>query len=308
MNIKKTSAELEYEEFLDSWEPTDLLEHVTRDSNLFDPVALANLLADIEGTGTIPRKIKSSGYNGMCEGEAILRKLKFFEESQNHWSADFRERLLDEGVREDRVEAFITAMATIWTDGGRRQTDIVMQRLKAGVYLHDLNFHAQYAGKYVINKPDDSLDPLFNPLEVQTLFEINERMLELHLAEYIEKVNGDREGSINQLYVRRGVCMPHAPKAHLEEAHYLSSYSLASGPVELFAQTQGKAPCNGMPCIFAGPVPAIQSRVVAFAPFIAGMNLDQMEFVVAPPVRSIALKSHQLLPNATVAIHDYEFM
>lgn len=61
--------------------------------------------------------------------------------------------------------------------------------------------------------------------------------------------------------------------------------------MEQFAQTytpltQG----NGIPSIFSAPLPAIQERVVAFAPFVDGMDLSQLEFVVAPPVERTPLQ------------------
>lgn len=74
------------------------------------------------------------------------------------------------------------------------------------------------------------------------------------------------------------------------EVHYLSSFSLALGPVEQFAQTWTPATkSSGVPSIFSAPLPAIQHRVVAFAPFIAGMSLRQLEFVVAPPIAETIL-------------------
>lgn len=79
--------------------------------------------------------------------------------------------------------------------------------------------------------------------------------------------------------------MPMTPGELRQELHYLSSYSLALSPVEQFAQTYTKSTQNvGVSCIFAAPLPAIQKRVVAFAPFIKNMDLRQMELVVAPPI------------------------
>lgn len=307
MHQHHDSPDLDYDEFLDTWEETDLLRHVTRDPNLFDPYAQQQLLDDVSGAGAITRLVRSKGYNRMSAEEAKVRRLDYFEERQAAWSQDFRQRLLDEGVREDRVDIFLHAMSTIWTDGAARQLAPEMQRLKSAIHQHDLRFHQRHAGQFVLSWPDPACEPLFDLGEMRTVFEVNQRMLELHMAEYLEVLFGEREGSINSLYVRRGVCMPQPPGKHLVEAHYLSSYSLASGTVELFAQTQGKRQCSAFPCIFSGPVPAIQSRVVAFAPFIADMKLDQMEFVVAPPVEPIALLEQDLLGNATVKIRDYEF-
>lgn len=307
MKNKREVSDLEYGEFLDMWEPTDLLKYSTQNSNLFDPFAKAQLLADVACIGTVPRALKSSGYNKMSTEEARIRHLSFFECHQNEWSADFRERMLEEGVREERLDTFIHAMATVWTDGKRRQEAEVMRSLKTAIYLHDSFSYPANFGKYVINKADEGVEPLLDPMEVGALFRVNANMLEVHLADYISEVCGEREGSINWLYIRRGVCMPHFPQHYLEELNYLTSYSLATGPVELFAQTQGKGSCDDIPCIFSGPVPAIQMRVIAFAPFIAEMDLSQMEFVVAPPIKEIRLKLQARLENSSIVILDYEF-
>jgi len=75
------------------------------------------------------------------------------------------------------------------------------------------------------------------------------------------------------------------------ELHYLSSYSIALTPVEQFAQTWTDATRDaGVPSIFSAPLPAIQNRVVAFAPFIEDMDLRQLELVVAPPIEPTPLR------------------
>ena len=58
-----------------------------------------------------------------------------------------------------------------------------------------------------------------------------------------------------------------------------------------------------MPCIFSAPLAAIQDRIVAFAPFIRGMPLDQLEFVVAPPVEEMGLRYLGVFSG----IHEYGF-
>lgn len=41
---------------------------------------------------------------------------------------------------------------------------------------------------------------------------------------------------------------------------------------------------SGVPCVFSVPLPALQNRIVPFALFIQGMDLQQLELVVASPV------------------------
>jgi hypothetical protein len=301
--------DITYDQFLDTWVGTRHLEHATLRPNLFDPLAQARLLADVAGATEVPRNVKVTGtYNEMTDEEEALRHLEFFRSHQSSWAEEFRERLVEDGVRSDRVDTFINAMARHWVDGsGRRQGAREMRALKTSIGLHDRKFHPDHAGQFVLNGFDESIEPLFDPEEMWTIFEVNTRMLENHMAAYLREVFGDRAGSINWLFVRRGVCMPHEPKPLLEELHYLSSYSLASGPVELFAQTQGKTSCGDRPCIFSAPLPAVQHRVVAFAPFIESMQLEQMEFVVAPPVRPTPIAYHGEYGDPPARVGEYEF-
>ena len=86
--------------------------------------------------------------------------------------------------------------------------------------------------------------------------------------------------------------------------HYPSSYSFALGPVEQFSRTWTKATRNtGVPSVFPAPLPAVQKRVVAFAPFIEGMGLRQLELVVAPPIQPTPLQ--HLGDHGS--IHEFEF-
>lgn len=44
---------------------------------------------------------------------------------------------------------------------------------------------------------------------------------------------------------------------------------------------------QGVTSIFSAPLPAVQKRIVAFAPFIAKMDLCQLELVVVPPLEKM---------------------
>ena len=89
------------------------------------------------------------------------------------------------------------------------------------------------------------------------------------------------------------------------EVSYLSSFSFAIGrPTELFAQTMRRRVCTRFPCIVSCPINAIHDRIVAFAPFINGMTLDQVEIVVAPPIRATPLSHHGKFGD----INEYSFM
>jgi hypothetical protein len=155
----------------------------------------------------------------------------------------------------------------------------------------------------VVNAVDDSVPPLLAPTEMAAIFEANNGLIEAFLPDYVDHLGDEGPGSLDDLYVRRGVYMSAVDRVR-RELHYLSSYSLTLGPVEQFAQTWTLATRDvGEPSIFSGPLPAIQHRVVAFAPFIEGMDLSQLEFVVAPPVEEMPLQDD----GVHGGIHEFSF-
>ena len=58
-----------------------------------------------------------------------------------------------------------------------------------------------------------------------------------------------------------------------------------------------------MQSIFSAPLPAIQTRIVAFAPFVKDMDLRQLELVVAPPTASTPLQHD----GEFGGIHEFSF-
>jgi hypothetical protein len=295
----------EYDVFLDTWQPSERLEHATLPSNLFDPLAQTRLLEDSTGAAKLDRTPYQPGPKVLGDCEKQLRAYAFFETNQSVWSADFRDRVLEEGVNSAKFDQFVHCFATHWVDGAtRRQASREMMAIKASIRDHDRQYHRKHADRYVISRVPDNVAPLFDARETQVIFRVNEHLLETVIPDYLAEIEGDRGGSINFVSVRRGVRMPAAPGPLRQELHYLSSYSLALGPVEQFAQTwTDVTKDNGLPSVFSAPLPAIQTRVVAFAPFIAGMDLRQLELVVAPPVEPCQLTDK----GSYGGIREYEF-
>lgn len=291
--------------FLDTWEPSELSHYVALDSNLYDPVAEARLMADQSAVGRVQRTPFVLGTKLMTEHEEQLRKFSYFKTNQESWSEDFRTRLIDNGLDEEKVDAFIRSFATIWIDGSnRRQSSPEMLAIKASIRDHDRFFDSAHAGKYVLTTIAEDVEPLFSPIEMRAIFQVNCDLIEVYIQHYIAELYGERDGSINHIYVRRGVHMPMNPGAFREELHYLSSYSFALTPVEQFSQTYTKSTHEaGIPCIFSAPLPALQKRVVAFSGFIKEMDLRQLELVVAPPVEPTTMAS----AGEWGGIREYQF-
>lgn len=283
-----------YDDYLDTWSPSPHLLQACLPPNIGDPYALDRLHRDVEAVGDVPRETKVPGtHNRMTEPEEQIRKLQFLQSSQAGWASDFRERMLGRGVRADRLDSFIDAMANTWILGkSTRQQSDVMLRIKSSIQAHDRFYHRQTAGKFVKDDGDFGVEPLFDARETEALFQTNSDILMYAISNYVDAVYGEASGSTDDVFVRRGICMPHDPEPSRMEVSYLSSFSLASGTTELFAQTMGSRICTQIPCIISCPVMAIHDRIVAFAPFIKGMPLDQMEFVLAPPVVDTPLNFH----------------
>ncbi|WP_262267033.1 MULTISPECIES: hypothetical protein [Microvirga] len=294
----------DYDVFLDTWEPSKRLKYATLPSNLFDSIANQRLVEDSTGQADVEREAWAPGTKGMTDQEVRLRGSGFFEAHQPEWSADFRDRLISEGLDPTKVDHFLRCFAEVWVDGLKdRQNSDAMMAIKASIRDHDIRYHPETAGKFVINQVPSDIQPLFRPEEMKAIFRVNSNLLEVHIALYHDHIHGEGEGSINREYVRRGVLMGH-PGQVRRELQYLSSYSLAVTPVEQFSQTRAsKTAASDVPTIFSAPLPAVQTRVVAFAPHISGMSLGQLELVVAPPVQAQPLKDLEIHRG----IHEFWF-
>lgn len=300
-----TDPNADFEVFLQSWQPSEILDHACLPANVHDPLAAMRLTADFTADGELKRTEFAAGKKQMTDVEASLRKFDYIRKNRRTWAKHFRDYALNAGLSPKKYAAYRRAFATQWIDGMRRRQDSPeMMAIKASIRDHDESFHPKEAGKHVLTPIPSDVTALLEPWEMQIIFRANKEMLEVLLPDYIEALEGDRGGSINRLYVRRGVFMPGPPGDLREERFYLSSYSLALTPAEQFAQTWTAATQHkGVACVFSAPMPAVQDRVVAFAPFIHQMDLSQLELVVAPPIAPTALVDM----GVRGGIRDYEF-
>jgi hypothetical protein len=294
----------DYDIFLDTWQPSERLLLSTLPHNLSDPFTRQRLLADSTGAALAERAAFAPGPKVMDGDEFAARASDFFEDHQSKWSEEFRDYVLDKGVPPAKLETYLVSFATSWVDGRKRRQDSPeMLAIKASIREFDRLVHPKQFGRFVINGVDEGIAPLFTPEEMAAIFQANNGLLEAFLPDYLDHLGDEGPGSLGELHVRRGVFMPKHDEVR-RELHYLSSYSLALGPVEQFAQTWTPATrAGGIPSIFSAPLPAIQDRVVAFAPFIENMDLSQLEFVVAPPVEEMPLEHHGVFGD----IHEFSF-
>lgn len=293
-----------YDVFLDTWEPGERLRHATLSQNLGDRFVRQRLLEDSSGAAPLERTAFAVGPKVMTGNELATRDPDFFVDRQKEWSAGFRDYVLNEGVPSSKLDTYIVGFAEAWVDGRKRRQDSAeMLAIKASIRAFDLLCNTSKVDRFVINRLDEGIAPLFTAEEMAVIFQANYGLLAAHLPDYLDHLGDEGPSSLDELYVRRGVYMPKQDTVR-RELHYLSSYSMALGPVEQFARTwtpstRGK----GIPSIFSAPIAAIQDRVVAFAPFIENMDLSQLEFVVAPPVQEMPLEYNGVFGD----IHEFSF-
>jgi hypothetical protein len=287
-----TDEELdEYDIFLQTWEPGERLIHASLPQNLYDPLIRKRLFSDSTGSAPVEHATFTPGQKVMESDERIIRSYAFFEANQPKWAAEFRDYVLSKGVPENKLNIYTTSFAQHWVDGRKRRQDSPeMLAIKASIRDHDDKCYPDLEDRYVINSVDSAVQPLLTPEEMAAIFQANYGLFFALLPDYIDHLGIEGPGALGDLYVRRGAYMPRIDDVR-RELHYLSSYSLSLGPVEQFAQTYTPSTKGrGIPSIFSAPLPAIQDRVVAFAPFMDGMDLRQLELVVAPPTERSPLR------------------
>lgn len=282
----------DYDVFLDGWEPSEALNYATLQQNLGDPYSYQKMLDDTSSSAKVRRNPNVTGTRKeMTTDESFARKFEFFKENQDVWAEHFCDYVLGKDVPISKLEVYLDSFKRLWVDGrSKRQNSNQMMEIKASIHAHDRAYYPISIKEFVINPVPSDVTALFKPWEMKAIFEANSGLIDALLPDYTDHLNSLGQSSQDDIYLRRGVCLPETPTIR-KELNYLSSYSLAMGPVEQFAQTGAKSTqFPGQPMIFSAPVGAFQNRIVAFAGFITGMDLGQLEFVVAPPTQRMELR------------------
>ena len=273
-----------YEVFLEQWEPGVLLKYASIPTNLNDPLVEQRLRETCDESADLIRQPYTPGVKTISSKEATIRAIQYFVRNQQEWSGQFEDYLLHKGIVQKKIDVFTRSFRDIWVDGySRRHSHPDILSIKASILEHDRHHFGCSIDEFVVEKVDPSIQPLFTIDEMSWIFEANEGLLEAFLSEYIDYLDNQVVSTFSDIHIRRGV---HAATVgeHRIEHFYLSSYSLALGPVEQFSQTWTPGTKeSGSPTIFSAPIPAVQKRTVAFSPFITGMTLQQLELISAPP-------------------------
>lgn len=284
--------EISFEAWLETYQPSELAVHASMPENISDPWVRANLLADQTGAASLVRAPYAEGQKTMSAQELQERNFDFFIDSQVQWSEEFIQKALELQVPRAKLDAFVDQFATHWVDGfKRRQGSSFMKAIKASIRDLDRVTNPGTVGRWTLEPVRDEVEAFFSTKEMAAIFTANAVLADQYLTDYVDTLDSQWASTTTDLSVRRGVYwVGDLPEVRTERFE-LSSWSLGLGAVEQFAEqfnrkTQGK----GRATIFSAPFPAVQYRIVAFAPFIRGMSLGQLELVLAPPDREAHLE------------------
>lgn len=294
----------DYSVFLDSWFPSDQLNHACMDAYVNDPVMEKRLSDDLSGSRKALRTKYAPGRKLISKSESAIRGMDFIVQNQANWSDEFDDYVTSKGINSEKMRQFYEFFREHWIDGNsRRQKNRMALSIKRSIFDYDMFHYGPSIQDFVVNAASPTSEPFFTIEEMGIIFDANTGLLEARLSEYIDHLNSDVLSTFTDLYIRRGVHMRCINTFRIELNH-LSSYSLALGPVEQFAQTYSReSQGTGIPSIFSAPIPAVQNRTVAFAPFIPEMPINQFEIIVAPPIEKTSFLYHQIHGD----IHEFEF-
>lgn len=288
-----TSTDDDFDVFLDTWVLGEGARYSSLRQNLHDPYIIQQVVEDSTGEAGVQRRPYQPGTKSMASEELRARAFNFFETKHARWVHEFKDYVETRGVPLRKLAEYNRSFSQLWTDGrSSRQNSQAMQAIKASLRDFDQDRFPGLLDRFVINPVDTTVPPLFSIDEMAIIFDANSGLIDAFLPDYVDYLDGAGPDTLSELYIRRGVNMPSVEK-YRSELHYLSSYSLALGPAEQFAQTfTPSSKEKGVACLFSAPLSAVQDRIVAFAPFVEGMNLAQLEIVVAPPTTFTSLDDH----------------
>src|SRR5258706_16191264 len=111
----------DYDVFLDTWEPSGRLKHATLPSNLSDPLSRSRLVEDSSGIADLERDSFKQGIKVMTSEEEFVRGYDFFVTHHSAWSGHFHDHLRSQGMKEAKIDTFVSSFAKHWADGKSRR-------------------------------------------------------------------------------------------------------------------------------------------------------------------------------------------
>lgn len=263
-------------------EISELTKYIELEKYIFDPFyehryvqAASNGLADIA------RDPGKPGIKAVSETESIVSGYSFFEEKKEKMRQDYLERLTCSVISDEKVQRFIKIISEFWYDGrkGRTTSDDIWEIKKS---IRDYLFERGDNKKFTIKDENRNIKPLFTTYEMGHLLRVTHEMFDHYMQDYLQSRPDYLENSINRIYIHRGIRIDELlSDGDYYEYDYINSYSLAQSVPEQFTAIAKNGHFRAM---IGGCVNDFSDQILAFAPFIPGMDIQQLELCIIPGI------------------------
>ena len=194
-------------------------------------------LISIQSGGEISRTESIPGFKQITFSELRKDLLSYFIDNKNDLEKEFAEELL-ETVEQSHVELFCVTIREHWYDGRSKRHSGPVQQLKRAVYdyLKEKSFGSPAFEPIGSRERVMRVTPLLPTEVISSILTVTNRLLGLHVDEWISKhPRGDEMGRGN-IYLRRGLGLKEPLKEKFEEHFLINSYSLAMTVTEQFSK------------------------------------------------------------------------
>lgn len=257
---------------------SDLIRYAELEKYIFDPFYEYRYHQTASyGLKDIPRESGRVGNKAVSETENQVSNYAFFDKNKEEMQRDYLDRLT-KIIDEEKIHRFIEIITTIWYDGrSSRTTSKDIWEIKKSVRNY---LKRGSSRKFTINDGDRDVTPLFNTDELGQLLHVTHEMFDHYIQDYLESRPDNLETSINRIYIHRGIIVDEIiPEGDYYEYDFINSYSLSQSVPEQFTARVNNGQFGAM---IGGCVNDFTNQILAFAPFIPGMDVLQLELCIIP--------------------------
>lgn len=232
--------------------------------------------------------------------EVQLQAMAFFERECDALQREYIRRV-DECIGREKREAFLGAFSSKqWQDGRRaREESPGVLAVKASVKAL---FEWRGERPRIVGDTNVAAEPLLEPEETAQLLTETWDWYDNTIQDYIEQHPGGLEMGSNDLCLHRGLVL-HKPFIDGEpyfEMGYINSYSMCVSVPEQFAALADGSK-REIAAIVSGELYDFRYRILAFSPFIPGMQSGQLEACVIPSAKEVRVRGQGVYSG----IHEY---
>lgn len=266
---------------------SDLTRYAELEKYLFDPFYEHRYVqAASHGLADIARDPGKVGNKAVSDTENLVSGYAFFDKNKEKMREDYLDRLTS-FIDEDKVQRFIKTVTTHWYDGrpSRTTSDDIWEIKKS---IRNNLIERTSNTKFTMKDENRDVEPLFETNELGHLLHVTHQMFDHYIQDYLQSRPDYLETSSNRIYIHRGIRINELPpEDDYYEYDYINSYSLAQSVPEQFTAIAKNGQFRVM---IGGCVNDFSDQILAFAPFIPGMDVQQLELCIIPGFNPLRIR------------------